>query len=61
MTFRKNKNEAKFSSSKVNPGKYPAGPVDPHKTLATGESLEQSRSERRIGGSKKDLSRGSNR
>lgn len=61
MTFKKNKNEAKFSGSKVSPNKYPAGPVDPHKTLATGESLEQSRSEARIGGSKKDISRNSNR
>lgn len=55
------KSENLYKNSKPHSTKYPAGPVDGHKTYATGESLPESRDEKRIGGSKKDISRGSNR
>lgn len=41
---------------------YPAGkPVPLHKTLATGEKLSEAQSESKVGGSKKDKSRGTNK
>lgn len=41
---------------------YPAGkPVPLHKTLATGEGLKAAQSETKVGGSKKDLSKKTNR
>lgn len=41
--------------------KYPAGPLPLHKSLATGDSLSEAESEKRIGGSKKDESRKTNK
>jgi hypothetical protein len=38
--------------------KYPSGPVPMHKTLATGDSLKEATSEKRVGGSKSDKSKG---
>jgi hypothetical protein len=40
---------------------YPAGPVKLHKTLATGESLAKAQSESKVGGSKSDKSKGTNK
>ena len=41
--------------------KYPSGPVKPHKSLATGDSLAQATAESKVGGSKKDNSRTTNK
>lgn len=41
--------------------KYPAGPVNQHKSLATGESLAKASSEAKVGGSKKDCSKKTNK
>lgn len=41
--------------------KYPSGPVRPHKSLATGDSYSEANSEKKVGGSKKDKSGGSNK
>jgi hypothetical protein len=41
--------------------KYPSGPVSQHKSLATGDSLKEASSEKKVGGSKKDKSGGTNR
>jgi len=41
--------------------KYPSGPVKMHKSLATGDSLSEATSEKKVGGSKKDRSGGSNK
>lgn len=42
--------------------KYPANkPLPLHKSLATGESLKEATSEARVGGSKSDKSKGSNK
>lgn len=43
------------------PKTYPAGPVKLHKTLATGESLAKAQSEAKVGGNKKDVSKGTNK
>lgn len=43
------------------PKKYPEGPVKQHKSLATGDSLKEASSEKKIGGSTKDKSNGSNK
>jgi hypothetical protein len=41
---------------------YPVGkPVPMHKSIATGEKLGEAQSETKVGGSKKDKSRGTNR
>ena len=41
---------------------YPAGkPVPLHKTLATGEGLKVAQSETKVGGSKTDRSKGTNK
>lgn len=41
--------------------KYPNKPVPQRKSLATGESLSEASSEAKVGGSKSDKSRGSNK
>lgn len=41
--------------------KYPSGPLPLHKSLATGESLSEASSEKKVGGSKTDKSKGTNR
>lgn len=41
--------------------KYPSGPVKQHKSLATGDSLSEASSESKVGGSKKDKSKNSNK
>lgn len=42
--------------------KYPANkPLPLHKSLATGESLKEATSEKKIGGGKSDKSNGSNK
>lgn len=41
--------------------KLPAGPVPMHKSLAVGQSLSEATSEKRVGGSKTDKSKGSNK
>lgn len=43
------------------PKKYPSGPVPQHKSLATGDSLKEASSEAKVGGSKTDKSRGTNK
>lgn len=40
--------------------KYPKGPVNLHKSLATGDSLKEATSEKKVGGSKKDKSNNTN-
>lgn len=40
---------------------YPKGPLPLHKSLATGEKLSEAQSEKRVGGSKTDKSKGSNK
>lgn len=41
--------------------KYPSGPVNLHKSLASGEKLAEASSEKKVGGSKTDKSKGSNK
>lgn len=41
--------------------KYPNKPVPMHKSLATGESLKEATSEKKVGGSKTDKSSGGNK
>lgn len=41
--------------------KYPKGPVKQHHLLATGDSLAESQTEARIGGSKNDKSNKTNK
>lgn len=41
--------------------KYPSGPVPAHKSIATGDSYSEANSEEKVGGSKKDKSRGTNK
>ena len=41
--------------------KYPAVPVKQHKSLATGDKLSEASSEKKVGGSKSDKSRGTNK
>ena len=40
---------------------WPKGPVNQHKTLATGESLAKATSEAKVGGSKSDKSNKTNK
>lgn len=41
--------------------KYPQGPVRPHKSLATGDSYAEANKESKVGGSKSDKSKGTNK
>lgn len=41
--------------------KLPKGPVPLHKSLAAGEKLAEAASENKVGGSKSDKSRGTNK
>jgi hypothetical protein len=41
--------------------KLPKGPVPLHKSLAAGEKLSDAASEKKVGGSKSDKSRGTNK
>jgi hypothetical protein len=41
--------------------KYGPGPVPLHKSLATGEKLAEAQSEKKVGGSKTDKSKGTNK
>ena len=43
------------------PKQYPNKPVNIHKNLATGQSLKEASSEKKVGGAKKDLSRSTNK